>query len=275
VKSALVLTFHGVSQNPTVSGSIMDPDAQRYVVSIDRFEQVANMVPASRCCSVTEYIEKKSGNWIVLTFDDGLRSDFELAYPLLKKKGLKGTFFVTVRNIGSNGYTTIMELKEMIDAGMEVGSHGLTHRYLLTMARKEAMKEIFDSKDELEQRINAKVESFAPVGGHYRKWMIDTARATGFKAFATMVPGVTSLSKDFTILRRNHIQSHHNYTYVEGLLRGDSHILCVNNIRYWCLYGLKSIFGLNNYDRLKASILGKFSRSFTEDHYAGSVKRTQ
>ena len=58
---------------------------------------------------------------------------------------------------------------------MEIGSHGLTHEYLTTMAPREAIREIRESKASIEQTLGLEVTSFAPVGGHFRRWMVEEA----------------------------------------------------------------------------------------------------
>ncbi len=66
---------------------------------------------------------------IVLTFDDGYRDAYEVAFPLLLDYGFTGTFFVlaTPAHFESPDYLTWAQMKEMSDAGMEIQSHGRDH----------------------------------------------------------------------------------------------------------------------------------------------------
>jgi len=251
MKSALALTLHRINPEPTVSCSVIDLATQRYTISTDLFKQIVNMIPFEKCCTVSEYIDKEDGNWVILTFDDGNLSDFEIAFPMLMDKGIKATFFVNAENIDLPGYLGVSHLKEMTQAGMEIGSHGLTHRYLITMNQNEAIREIRESKERLEQEIGVRVKSFAPVGGHYRRWMKETAYEAGYKVFATMIPGKTNGGEDLTVLRRNHIQSHHDTKYLSQLIHGDYGTLLLNRLRYNLLQIPKIILGINNYDSLK------------------------
>lgn len=71
---------------------------------------------------------------VSFTFDDGIRDQYELAFPRLKEYGLKGTFFLnggpiekqTPTRQGAPRMTWEM-VKEMSDAGMEMSNHGLNH----------------------------------------------------------------------------------------------------------------------------------------------------
>ncbi len=257
MKSAIALTFHGIDPQSSILSSSIDPSARRYVVNTDFFKQTVSMVSPERCCTVSEYLERQKGDWLILTFDDGHISDFEVGFPNLENRGIKATFFITVENIGVAGYTTIAHLKKMTGSDMEIGSHGLTHRYLVTMAPSEALREIQESKDRLEQAAGTKVVSFAPVGGHYKNWMKSAAFETGYKVFATMIPGRTNAGGDLLLLKRNHIQSQHDMDYVTRLIEGDYRTLAFNRLRYHALRIPKVILGMKNYDLLKKCIQGQ------------------
>jgi peptidoglycan/xylan/chitin deacetylase (PgdA/CDA1 family) len=251
MKSAIALTFHRINGEPIVSHSPMDPAARRYNITTDLFKEVIDMIAPEKSCTVSEYVEKQEGDWLILTFDDGSNSDFEIAFTSLKLKGIKGTFFITTENIGLSGYITNSHLREMAEADMEIGSHGLTHQYLITMTRSKASREIRESKDRLEQAAGTKVVSFAPVGGHYRKWMEEFAYEVGYHAFVTMIPGRTNGGGDLCLLKRNHIQSHHDIYYLSRLIEGHYRTMALSRLRYHVLQIPKVLLGLKNYDRLK------------------------
>ena len=46
---------------------------------------------------------------VILTFDDGLRSVWTIAFPLLRKHGLKGTAFISPNNISDGRVTPNLE----------------------------------------------------------------------------------------------------------------------------------------------------------------------
>jgi peptidoglycan/xylan/chitin deacetylase (PgdA/CDA1 family) len=64
---------------------------------------------------------------IEITFDDGNLSDATIALPALVKRGLRATFFVCAGRIGQPGYLDALALREMLSAGMAIGSHGWQH----------------------------------------------------------------------------------------------------------------------------------------------------
>lgn len=66
---------------------------------------------------------------IAFTFDDGYKSDYELAYPLLKKYGIKGTSYIIGKypDNATPDTLTWAQIKEMYDYGWDFGCHTYSH----------------------------------------------------------------------------------------------------------------------------------------------------
>jgi peptidoglycan/xylan/chitin deacetylase (PgdA/CDA1 family) len=66
---------------------------------------------------------------VVLTFDDGYRDAYTQAFPLLRRHGMKATFFVVTDFVhdGRTEYLTWPMVKEMFRAGMSIESHTRNH----------------------------------------------------------------------------------------------------------------------------------------------------
>lgn len=258
--SGLALTFHGVQYGETTNHKTSNDLTCRYTVTHDRFAQAIDLFEAGKCCTASEFANKSTCGWRLLTFDDGNASDYAVVLPMLVERKLRATFFVTTDNVDRPGYTSAAELREMVSKGMEVGSHGLTHQYLVGRTRSDAIQEIRVSKERLEQAIGVEVTSFAPVGGHYHKWMLTAAAEAGYRVFAIMAPGQTRVESEFVVLRRNHIQSHHDSEYVSRLLRAHGPTMVANCLRYSILKLAKTLLGMRNYDRLRQCTLGTILR---------------
>ncbi|MEW7280765.1 polysaccharide deacetylase family protein [Aquimarina sp. 2201CG1-2-11] len=78
----------------------------------------------------------KSKKNVVITFDDVYVSQLELAYPLLKKYGLKATFFAPLSfigkkdswNTGTLEIMTVAQLRSMDSSIIELGFHSFYHK---------------------------------------------------------------------------------------------------------------------------------------------------
>lgn len=98
---------------------------------------VVGLACAAEAVTNAPYVARWKGNRaaaVSFTFDDGLRDQYELAFPKFKELGLKGTFFLNGGSIGTQTPTrqgalrmTWAMVQEMSDAGMEMSNHGLNH----------------------------------------------------------------------------------------------------------------------------------------------------
>lgn len=115
--------------------------------------------------TLTEYINHLNNNTpipkksVVLTFDDGYASQFENAYPVLKKYGMVATFFIYSDCIDK--YPICMkssDLKEMTDHGMMLANHTTHHAFLTKYKDKTIKKELEDNQEYLEKISSANIE---------------------------------------------------------------------------------------------------------------------
>jgi len=65
---------------------------------------------------------------VIITIDDGYRSAFDIAYPILKKHGFTATYFVYTDFVSATRSAMNWDQLRQIKAdGFEIGSHTLTH----------------------------------------------------------------------------------------------------------------------------------------------------
>lgn len=115
---------------------------------------------------------------VVITFDDGFKSVFTEAFPILQDYGFSATIFITANYCGkSNNWPgqpdyikpqpllSWSEIKEMDQYGIQFGAHTLNHPYLTQIHIEEAEKEILLSKRIVEDHLQKKIDLFAyPYG---------------------------------------------------------------------------------------------------------------
>ena len=127
---------------------------------------------------------------VVLTFDDGHRSNWSLALPRLLEAGAAATFYVVAGFVDKlPDYLTSSQLRELAAAGMSVGSHGMSHRFLPQLAPKVVHLELADSRARLEDLLGRPVLDFALPGGHFDRRVIEAIRACGYRSVATCKVG--------------------------------------------------------------------------------------
>lgn len=116
----------------------------------------------------------------VFTFssDDGHPLDAKVA-ELLGKHSLSGTFYVPIRNSEGRPTMTTSALRN-IAKHFEIGSHTIDHRYLSSLDKVEAQRQIVDGKTQLEDLLGQPVAGFCYPGGKYRRLHMALVQRAGF-----------------------------------------------------------------------------------------------
>ena len=119
--------------------------------------------------------------YIALSFDDGYKDNHSVVLPLLKKYDAKGSFFVINKEMGDKEHMNEAEIKEMIAAGMELGSHTYSHGPLAKIDTKYLVWELDTSRYWLKKKFDGYiVRTLAYPNGSYNETVIAAAKKYGF-----------------------------------------------------------------------------------------------
>jgi peptidoglycan/xylan/chitin deacetylase (PgdA/CDA1 family) len=141
-----VLAYHEIL--PVPSEYLYSVSSQQFQEHACVFAPSASKIASGRCSPE-------------ITFDDGHRSHFEKAYPLLEKYGVRATFFVPAGCAGRSAESVSWDqARQMAASGHRVQSHGWSHRLLTQCGPRELEEELSRSKQELEDRLGIGVDSF-------------------------------------------------------------------------------------------------------------------
>ena len=140
----------------------------------------------------------------ILTFDDGWKSQHEVAWPILKKFNYPVTLFIYTEGIRPGHFSggesmSWDQLAEMRDAGVDIQGHTATHSDLRKpydkVAKKKLnpqeyeewlQKEVVGSKEMIEQKLGVKVNCFAVPYGFHNDHIRDVAMKAGYEALFTV-----------------------------------------------------------------------------------------
>ena len=151
---------------------------------------------------------------IILTFDDGYRDTYELAYPLLREFGMRAVVFVLAdASIRMNDWDsgsrispvplmTPAQIVELHSAGFEIGSHSLTHPKLTQVSRERAWEEISRSRMLLEILINSPVRTFSYPYGLVNDATRELVREAGYSFGCGVYSGPMAFAVDPFDIRR-------------------------------------------------------------------------
>jgi len=170
-------------------------------VTPQRFEAHLKILRANgfTFLTVSELVSLLDGEWdgavprrvVAITLDDGFRSAYTVAFPLLRKYQAKATLFVYTNWIATtNKALTWEQLREMAQSGLvEIASHTVTHAYparLRRALRPDAYRqrwlwELQTSKQTLEQRLGVVIRGLAYPGGQVDETLKRLAQQVGYQ----------------------------------------------------------------------------------------------
>jgi peptidoglycan/xylan/chitin deacetylase (PgdA/CDA1 family) len=141
---------------------------------------------------------------IVLTFDDGYRDAYEVAFPILLEYGFTGTFFVlsTPAHHEWEPYLTWPQMKEMAQAGMEIQGHGRDHVDLRGRSYDYLVYQLLGIQEAITHHIGRPARFFCYPSGQYDDDVIAVLKSAGFWGAVTTEWGQEHTRDDlFTIPR--------------------------------------------------------------------------
>lgn len=197
---SIVLGYHGVTE-----GRLRD-DPSLLQLSPRRFSgQLELMVDAGfRFVTMAALARLADGatpppGFAVVTFDDGMRNNHDVAMPILREYRIPATVYVTVGFIGGSSpwigpagdgaMMTAPQLRHLAAAGWELGAHTMTHPDLSTLDYAACRAEIERGRTALEEIGGTRVETFAYPFGRYGPEALAAVRDAGFLAAVTTGSG--------------------------------------------------------------------------------------
>jgi peptidoglycan/xylan/chitin deacetylase (PgdA/CDA1 family) len=190
--------------------------------------------------------------WVAITFDDGNQSDAREAWPILAGHGFQGTFFVCGGRVGAPGGLAREEIRSMHGAGMHIGSHAMTHRFLTTLSAREERAEIEASRKLLEDITGEAIDHFAPPGGRWGARTVDVLRDNGFVAVSSSAFGYNDAGRVRFAYRRIPVVRSTGAERFAAIVAGERSRLLPGYVRAFTLSMIRGTLGESNYARLRA-----------------------
>ena len=139
---------------------------------------------------------------VVITFDDGYEDNYQAAFPILERQGMRGTFFVVTGRMGKPGYMSWQQVKEMSRRRMELGSHTVNHFKLKEISLKELERELVVSRLMLENNVPDSAPVFANPFGETAPAVVELLSRTGYQAACSSVVGINRPGENPYMIRR-------------------------------------------------------------------------
>jgi peptidoglycan/xylan/chitin deacetylase (PgdA/CDA1 family) len=121
---------------------------------------------------------------LILSYDDGRSEDRQLV-QLMNKYGLKGTFHLNSNKLGTAGYLTSTEVKELF-TGHEVSVHSANHPPLTRLSKLDMVYEVVEDRKALEQLVGYPVRGMAYPFGNHNDMVVDALKGLGIEYARTV-----------------------------------------------------------------------------------------
>lgn len=172
----VILGYHQIREYRDTDG----PKTKLFITSPEIFEKEMKYLSDNgyKSISLKDYIdyiknEKKISfgeKSVIITFDDGYRSQYDVALPILKKYNLSATFFIYSDCIDKYpACMTLDNLRDLSRSGMKIANHTTHHVFLPKYKDSSILREIKENQDWLNTNINKEsVEDILayPFGGN-------------------------------------------------------------------------------------------------------------
>jgi len=157
---------------------------------------------------------------IAITFDDGYQCLYDYALPALQQYRMTVTVFLSADFLGKTNtweqaigdvaepILSRSQISEMMQAGIEFGSHTCGHVHLPQLSPLQAEREIRVSKERLEQALGQPCRFFAYPYGEYTPLIRDVVQAAGYEGACVTIRVVNRPGDDPFQMGRINVRRH-------------------------------------------------------------------
>ncbi len=198
LQAAVILQYHHVDVDTPTSTSTTPQQFLQHLKIIE--SEGFTVVPLMQLFTentTKNLVDKKSKNMldkrVAITFDDGYRSVFTEAYPLLKSRQWPFTVFVNTAPIDKQSTIHVSwdQLREMAAHGATIGNHTRNHNHLLQRLDGETLErwqdrvsaDILTAQTRIENELGQNERLLAYPYGEFDHELEELTKALDFMAF--------------------------------------------------------------------------------------------
>jgi len=252
-RGAVCLMYHEI-ELPGRELCDSDPGYAKYAVNINDFREQMQFLKNSGSpgINVSQMLSNPGGG-VALTFDDGCETDLITVTPILKDLGFSATFYITVGFLGTRGFMSRQQARELAQSGMEIGCHSLTHPFLSDLDENGLRREITDAKHQLEDITGVSIRHYSCPGGRWDERVVDIAKQAGYESVATSEIGLNNFGTDAYSLFRIAVTREVTISNFAAICSGSG--LWSRALKNRSLQIAKKMMGNSAYNRLRAALL--------------------
>ena len=262
MKPFVVLMYHGLYDSAEEWQQI-PAEEKPYAVSATQFREHLQAIQDAGAHVLTQQeLEHAAGVAdqpypVLITFDDGDKGWIRHALPALQAFGYQGTFFVTSDLIDNlPHFCNWDDIRALADAGMNVQSHGRTHRFLADLSADDCRQEFTDSKRVLEQATGKTVTAISFPGGRFQMRDVAIGQEAGFRFFHTSKLGLNDPANGMQLLKRFAVRHNTGPKQIHNWVTAHQPTILRQVLLATLKDGIKTLLGNAGYHRLYRLIKG-------------------
>jgi peptidoglycan/xylan/chitin deacetylase (PgdA/CDA1 family) len=153
---------------------------------------------------------------VAITIDDGYRSVYDLAYPIMRQHNFRATLFIYTAFIGNSpNALTWEQLRELSESGFEVESHTISHTDLTRKRKgeseatylKRVRRELLEPRELIGKHLGRKPIWLAYPYGRLNDLVIALAIEAGYRGGVTVTRKANPFFTDPFRLGRNQVMN--------------------------------------------------------------------
>ncbi len=194
---AISIGYHDIVEEGQSARPIAAGHTTQYTISRLSFrEHLYSIREAVGVNAVTRVLDaqiESDSRRVFLTVDDGAVSTYTCVAEEMSKLGWPGHFFITTDWIGTPGFLSREQIRELHQSGHVIGSHSCTHPDRMSaLTYEQLLREWMDSRKILSEIIGQPVKVASVPGGYHSKRVAEAATAAGIEILFTSEPTTRS-----------------------------------------------------------------------------------
>jgi peptidoglycan/xylan/chitin deacetylase (PgdA/CDA1 family) len=140
---------------------------------------------------------------IVISFDNGYRSQYTQALPVLRRLRWVGDENLQLSGLPPRqGGLSPTEIRGLVAAGWELDTQGWSHADLIRLGAAALHVQVAIARSVIQRRYSVSANWFCYPSGHYDETVVAAVKAAGFVGSTTILPGWAKRGDDLYRLPR-------------------------------------------------------------------------
>ena len=216
-----VLTFHRVHTMPAVGQLDLIVDPATFAAELSALRDAGfHTIHQAQLFDALYKGAPLPPKPIIISVDDGYADDVRTILPDLQRFGMVATFFVITGRMTEPGFVSADQIRQLDQAGMDVGDHTAHHVDLRRITPSELAAETAGSRQTLDQVLGHPVYYFAYPFGYFDDSVLSAVHAAGFSMAYTTQGGVTESTTAPLTMPRIHVGRSETASGLLSLLGG-------------------------------------------------------